>query len=838
MIGTQLGPYEILGRIGAGGMGEVLRARDPRVGREVAIKVLPASVAANRDRLARFEQEARAVAALNHPNLVTLHELGTHEGTPYLVMELLEGSSLRELLEGGPIPPRKAIDYAIQIANGLAAAHEKGIVHRDLKPDNVFVTSDGRVKLLDFGLAKLEAPEPTDLTIEHRPTPQTSPGTVLGTVGYMSPEQVRGLPVDPRTDLFSFGALLYEMLSGRRAFEGTTAADTISAILRSDPPDLAAANPNLPPALDRMVRHCLEKNPAERFQSARDLAFDLQHFTDPSSAMRAAAARGVRRRAWIGPALGILLAATAIAFAALWWRERADSQLPSFRRVTFGRGAILNALFTPGGEGFVFGAEWGRERGDIYEGRFDQAERRALGMTDGDVESISPSGELAVVQYGVLARVPLTGGSPRPLAKSVVEAWWLPDGKSLSAMRRYGSELRIEHPLGKVIYRTSDRINARLSRDGTRYALTVQNALFAGASLATLDLRGNVKALSSGWSQINGMAWSPDDEEIWFTASRTGGDRSLWAVDMDGDVRPLARAAGALSIQDVDARGRALVARYERSARVELSTPEGTKDLSWLDFSMLADLSTDGKQVLFTEQGEGGGSTQSVYLRGTDGSPAVRLGEGTALALSPDGAWVATVLPSDPQRLILLPTGAGEPRPLPRVNVQHVIVRWLPDGKRLMVSGPEPGKPFRTWIEDLSGHIRPITPENLWSAVLSADGRYCYSIPQRGVVTMYPVDGGPTKEIRGISDDYFILGASADGRHLFIGPRYRDRTRPTLIERFEIASGKIEPWRELTIADPVGAQPPDISRFSADGTAIAYSFRRFVSDLYLVEGLR
>ncbi|HEV8610295.1 MAG TPA: serine/threonine-protein kinase, partial [Thermoanaerobaculia bacterium] len=275
--GSRLGPYEIVSALGAGGMGEVYRAKDPRLGREVAIKVLPASFSKDPDRLRRFEHEARAAGVLNHPNITAVYDIGSHDGAPYVVTELLEGETLRSRLAAGALSARKALDYAIQIARGLAAAHEKGIVHRDLKPENLFVTKDGRVKILDFGLAKLKQPEPGTEKETELPTGTmgTEPGVVLGTMGYMSPEQVRGQPADRRSDLFSFGAILYEMLSGQRAFRGDTAADTITAILTKEPPDLSQTNREIHPGLDRILRHCLEKNPEERFESARDLAFDL-----------------------------------------------------------------------------------------------------------------------------------------------------------------------------------------------------------------------------------------------------------------------------------------------------------------------------------------------------------------------------------------------------------------------------------------------------------------------------------------------------------------------------------------------------------------------------------
>ncbi|MFZ0279272.1 MAG: serine/threonine-protein kinase, partial [Candidatus Sulfotelmatobacter sp.] len=292
--GARLGPYEIVSPLGAGGMGEVYRARDTRLKREVAIKVLPPAFSLDGDRLRRFEQEALATAALNHPNILAVFDIGTYEGSPYVVSELLEGETLRERLRGGAIVVRKTLDYALQIAHGLAAAHEKGIIHRDLKPENLFLTKDGRVKILDFGLAKLTQPDSGTHTSMPTQTQATEAGVVMGTAGYMSPEQVRGTAVDPRSDIFSFGAILYEMLSGKRAFHGETAADTMSAILREEPPELNETNRSVSPALERMVQHCLEKNPEQRFHSASDIAFDLEHLTGVSGTTARAAVAAVQ----------------------------------------------------------------------------------------------------------------------------------------------------------------------------------------------------------------------------------------------------------------------------------------------------------------------------------------------------------------------------------------------------------------------------------------------------------------------------------------------------------------------------------------------------------------
>ncbi len=399
--GSRLGPYEILEPIGAGGMGEVYRAKDPRLGREVAIKVLPASFSTDPDRLRRFEQEARAAGLLNHPNITAVYDIGSHEGAPYVVSELLEGETLRAALADGKLSPRKAIDYAIQTAHGLAAAHEKGIVHRDLKPENLFVTGDGRVKILDFGLAKLTHPEKPGVPLTEIPTEtaRTEPGVVMGTVGYMSPEQVRGRPADVRSDMFTFGAILYEMLSGKRAFRGESAVETMNAILKEDPPDLSLADQAAAPGLERIVRHCLEKNPEQRFQSTRDLAFDLESLSGLSAPRLEASTLPVRGRVPPLAVLAALLATLAIGLFAgrLVWKAGPVSY-PSYRRLTFRRGPVVSARFAPDGQMIVYAAAWdGAQKPELFSVRVESPESLRLALPAGQVESISRSGEMLLL---------------------------------------------------------------------------------------------------------------------------------------------------------------------------------------------------------------------------------------------------------------------------------------------------------------------------------------------------------------------------------------------------------------------------------------------------------
>ncbi len=474
--GTKLGPYEIVSLLGAGGMGEVYRARDSRLRREVAVKILPQSFAQDSDRLRRFEQEARVVGALNHPNILAIYDIGSHEGSPYLVSELLEGQTLRQHMDGAPLPQRKAIDYAVQIARGLAAAHEKGVVHRDLKPDNIFVLNDGRVKILDFGLAKLTQAEafgsgvPDLQTVDHAHS-NTTPGQVMGTVGYMSPEQVRAQPTDHRTDIFAFGAILYEMLSGKRAFKRDSSIETMNAILKEEPEELQEVLPNLSPGLDRVVRHCLEKNPAQRFQSASDIAFGLEAISSQSGTSTRLAAVSEPGRSYWKLAAGLVVAALALAGAYFaGTRNHAAPLSPRFHQLTFQRGTISGAKFAPDGQSILFSAAWnGAAKPQIYTTRTDALMSRPIDLPDSSVLSVSSKGEMAIRQksqtdpfpHGMLSVVPLTGGAPRDLLADVMSASWSPGGESLAAVHMVGVESRLEYPIGKTVWSTSYRQHHR-----------------------------------------------------------------------------------------------------------------------------------------------------------------------------------------------------------------------------------------------------------------------------------------------------------------------------------------------------------------------------------------
>jgi eukaryotic-like serine/threonine-protein kinase len=834
-------------------MGEVYRARDSRLQRDVAIKVLPASFSQDADRLRRFELEARAAGVLNHPNITAVYDIGTHDGAPYVVSELLEGETLRGRLSGGALPPRKATDFALQMAHGLAAAHEKGIVHRDLKPENLFVTRDGRVKILDFGLAKLVHPEEKGRGTE-LPT-ATEPGVVLGTIGYMSPEQVRGQPADVRSDIFSFGAIFYEMLAGQRAFSGASAADTMSAILTKDPPDLSVTNKNVSPGLDRIVRHCLEKNAEERFHSAHDVAFDLEALSGlstPSAPALASPSGGRRRLLPAVAAAAVLLAGLAGGLAAgkrVWSRPP-----PAYHQLTFRRGQVPSARFAPDGQTVLFSAAWEGKPLETFLGRLGSSDSRPYGLVGAEVLSISRSGEMAVSlgrhivgafkSSGTLARISVAGGgAPRQILEDVHFADWGPDGESLAIVRDIGGRERLEFPVGKILYETAGWIgHPRVSPKGDRVAF-VDHALSSddGGKIAVVDLAGNVKPLTDNFASAQGLSWAPGGREVWFTAATAGSNRSLWAVTLSGSTRILARATAPLTLQDIFSDGRVLVTQDpgRLGLLVHVAGEEKERDLSWLDWTIASDLSKDGKTVLFSESGEGGGPDYSVYLRATDGSPPVRLGEGLSSNLSPDGKWAITLRHASTQpEIVLLPTGAGEARRLPSGGLIVDRADWLPDGKSIVLMAREAGRGTRVYVQDLvGGQARPVTPEGyrLFRKTVSPDGRSFVALGPDKRIYLYPLGGGEPAPIPGFADLDIPAQWSADGQSLYV---YRRGPPPARIFRLDIATGRKVLWKELVPADAGGIVDVVGVCVTPDGSSYAYSYARVLSDLFVVEGVK
>jgi hypothetical protein len=846
--GLRLGPYEILGPIGSGGMGEVYRARDTRLRRDVAVKVLPGEVSHTEERLHRFEQEARLAGSLNHPNVLTVFDVGTREGAPYLVTELLEGHSLREVLAAGPVPCRKATDYAQQIARGLAAAHEHGVVHRDLKPANVFVTRDGRVKILDFGLAKLTREEPGVAALSQLST-DTAEGTVAGTVGYMSPEQVRGHPVDARSDIFALGAVAFEMLSGRQAFAGDSPADAMTAILTKDPQDLSRPGLEVPAGLERIVRRCLEKDPEERFQAARDVAYALEAESGTSHLEPSAVASSRRRMRWIPAGLvGAALVAAAAGTGFIVGR-RIREPLPRTTQLTFRRGVIDVARFAPDGRTVVYSALWDGGPPEIFTTRVERPESRSLGLPPARLMGVSSRGELAILLMapgdrsdgpGTLARVPLVGGEPRRLIDGVQAADWSPDGQELAILRHVEGQLQLEYPIGNVLARDIVDYHLRVSPRGDRVAV----GLVAGVDVyGRTGGRTTIKTPPVTW----GFTWA-SDEAIWVTGGERQDARSLWLATPSAPPREVYRSLGTMAVQDASTRGRLLVHHgFERvGIRGKPRGDEAERDLAVLNWSWVADLSADGQQLLVREGAPQlplplmepplGRSAVAAYVRPLGGGPAVRLGDGVPLALSPDGEWALIASFHEGPRFSVTPTGAGEPRPLPLEHFEKIAAAWFPDDERVVVDAAVRGRPLRTFVQDVSGgEPRPVTPEGVVSVRGSCVDERLLGVTPDGKLAFYPIGGGdPHPTPARIPAGATILRASGDGRFVFVS---RGGV-PWRIDRLEVATGRLGPWKVLQPDDLTGVPSVGEAALSANGDAYAYTYGRYFEDLFLVEGLR
>ena len=860
--------YVVECELGRGAMGRVFLARDLRLDRLVAIKAL-APGTHDAQELLRLEHEARAAGSLNHPNIIAVHDIGASVAGPFIVSEYLRGKTLRQLLNEGPLPLRRSIELAAQLAQGLAAAHERHIIHRDLKPENLLVTDDGWLKILDFGIAKRVTPglvplptPPALVTIPRPVTPAvaetsgpalpiqnallTSPGAILGTVGYMSPEQVRGHPADARSDLFAFGLILYEMLSGARAFSGATPFVTSTAILKSEPAPLPES---VPAEMRAVVARCLRKDPRERFQSARSLSAQLEQLR-PTGEMHRVQPRRTSKRLLVAVGLSLCVALVATAFA---W-QRANRAPPSFRQLTFHPGAVWSARFGPGGKVY-YAAAWDWKPPHLFETQIGNAESQRLSMPDAKLLAVSPAGELAILLHphfkmedfddGTLATVAPVNGTPLEKIDHVDDGDYAPDG-TLAVVRTIAGESRLEFPPGRVIARSPGWISsARVSPQGDLVAYLDHPADDGGGSVMVVGRDALPRVLTGDLDEVTSLAWSPSGEEVWFSGNARGpgsgeGKPALRAVSLSGKERLITAVGDELHLQDIAADGRVLVTEPHRRLDIsfvrEGSSPE---QLSWFDESFLTDVARDGSAVLLTVAG--GVGTSRIYYRPSTNAPARLLGPGLGAALAPDSSF-AVVIPSiDAAELLLVPLHGGPQRSLPLGGLRVSRVLVFPDAKRLLLVGHEVGRPQRLFVRPIdSQQARPISPEGSAVAnnVISPDGTQVASVDAKGQIVLYPVDGGRPALLANARPDEKPLGWDAQGVYLgVLRGLGAGNSSDVPIDRLDPQTGKRERWRTVS---PGSAGALGITRVmvAENGKSIAYNYANFTAHLYLIDGLK
>ena len=866
--GTKLGPYEVQSPLGAGGMGEVYRARDTRLGRDVAIKILPQHLSANPEFKERFDREARAISSLNHPRICTLHDVGHQDGVDFLVMEYLEGESLAERVRKGPLPLKEALKIGMEVCEALDAAHRAGIIHRDLKPGNIMLTKSG-AKLMDFGLAKAalggspsgatNAPLLSAAQTVSGPSPLsplTGAGQVVGTVQYMSPEQIEGREADARSDIFALGGVLYEMATGKRPFDGKSQISVASAILEKEPEPISKLQPVTPPAFEHVVSTCLAKNPDERYQSARDVRLELKWIAAGGSQIAALPLAETTKRSssilWRAVAAGAVLAAAMLAAFLLLGRR--DKPLPVYTAISFREGILHAARFSHDGQTIVYSGEWEGEAPQVTAARVGSPESRSLGIPAGTIAAISSSDELAVLlgcQYGflvecggTLATVSLAGGSPRNLAEHVAFADWTPDGKQLLISSYTSTGARLEFPPGHVLLEKNSGWygHPRFSPDGSMIAFENHpTAEGDSGTIEVLDVNGNRKLLTHSWLSLEGLAWSPDGKEVWFagTNGSAGWADAIHAITLSGKERTVL-VTPSVRLHDISKDGRILLSHqsWRRQMFGVFPGDAAERAYSWLDDTSPTAISADGRTLSFFESGaiyylEG---DTLAYYRPTDGSPAVRLGAGID-TISPDGQavlWRSTKSP----KLLLQPLGPGDARELPNPQAAHLVHEaWSDDGRHIVYEAQNLQNDWGVYLQHVAGGNPVLLKAGGHNSypIVSPDGALVALREDHGGISLYSADGkSQPLPVSGARQEEYPIRFANGGKSLLLveGGQGRD----AILTLVEISSGRRQLWKKIATQYRSGlgrllVTTPDLKYY-------AYCSPRYSSDLYLVENVR
>jgi hypothetical protein len=850
-------------------MGEVWKARDTRVDREVAVKVLSPDVADVPDRIARFAREARVLAQLRHPAIAALLSFEEVGGRPLLVMELADGETLAEMIAAGPLPPGDALAIARQIGEALEEAHQKGIVHRDLKPANVKVSSDGKVKLLDFGLAKAWAAEVAsgnsaedEAALVTKTSDQTTPGAVVGTVSYMAPEQARGRSVDKRADIWAFGVVLFEMLTGQRLFARETPSDAVVAVLTHEP-DWSLLPDGTPAGVRRLLRRCLVRDVKNRLHDIADARLELSDAdlgaSSPSAPVAAAPpeepAHAKGRSRAVRTALVAAVVVVTAAGSAWIATRRARTDPPLFRNLTWSHGDVFSARLTPDGENVVYSAAFDGRPLALYSARLDAIESRPLDLVAGDVVGISKNAEMALLaaprnvgswkRVGTLTQASLSGGSPKPVLEDVFAADISPDGSAFAVVRAGAPGQQLEYPIGRIVHRSRGWIShPRISPDGGRVAFIDHDVDGDDlGSVSILERDGSVVRLSPQLDYSQGLAWSPSGEEVWATSYRVEEGALLQAFSPSRPSRVLLRVPSTVRILDAGPDGSVLMTYDDTHVELEgrLAGDTAMRDYSWWRASFVTGISHDG--ALYSGDGamslEKGGS--AAFFRRAGGSAPVRLGAGFSAGVSPDGRWVF-LTPSSGRgtRLEAVPTGPGEPRDFDFGPVEALVsgtrvLSFSADGTILAFTGSSAGSDLRGFVLDwkAGGAARAVTPEGVDEVLLSPDGRSMAGVVRGKGVWTFPIAPADGRPVAGTRIGDLPVAWESSSRALFVW----DREIPLRVFRVDLATGARTLALEVSPRDPSGVLYGHV-RFTPDLAHFLFRFRRHTSYLAVVKGVR
>lgn len=868
-VGETIGPYEVLSQLGSGAMGVVYLAQDVRLGRKIALKLLPSQFTNDKDRLRRFQQEARAASALNHPNILTVYEVEQRDGLHYIATEFVDGVTLREHMQTQQMSLDEVLAIAVQVASALQAAHAAGIAHRDIKPENIMIRSDGYIKVLDFGLAKLTENELSQAAAE------TNPGVVMGTPRYMSPEQARGLDVDLRTDIFSLGTVIYELVTGKLPFEGETTSDVIAALIKDEPEPMRTSVPELPVEFEQVVGKALAKDRGQRYQTIAEFASALQELKDEIKLGALVLthdgsrnAQTIKTRTATGPqaehqtarvslskgrilmiALGLIVVVGVVTVLSL--RRRSPSVQEKIdgtsSQLTNRDGFISAARFAPDGKRVVYSAGYDGKPLELFYNN-GAAESRSAGIESASLKSVSRSGKLAVLvnfelnwgdgYKGTLQILPAGGVQPEQTIEGVDDAAFAPDDTFAIFRTGLDGVQRLEYPEGTVLYKSSGWMSyPRFSPKGDKIAFFEHPVGDFSGSIIVFDLASKKKSeILTDWQALKGLAWNPKTNDIWFGGSKESKTLNINAVSLSGQLqkRLYAVPAQGARVEDISDEGRILITQgtnhttmimlHDKSS--DVVNPGG----AW---STSADISPDGKTLLFYQWGyesSDGSDVSGVYLQRLESSETVKLGPGKALALSPDGKWALSLLPTRPQpQLILLPTSPGQPQPLSNPGIrEYYYASFFPDGKQILFTGLEWGDKavIRSFVQDVNtGQVHPFTEEGARALRVSRDGKRVITLQPDGRFYIQGLDGGEAKEIPGLEPDDEPIQWSDDARAVYVKAAGDFATK---IYRVDLATGGRREWRDIDPPTKVGLVGLEVNPggilITPDGKVCIYTY--------------